>query len=346
MLYAATRNKSNIETAYKTIRLDCVGDGGLFTPFRMPVFEQRDILAMKSQTFGQNMAQVLNVFFSAGLTGWDIEFAVGRAPVQISTITHRIYIAESWHNSHWRFDHVVQLLSDRLRGDEGGEAPSNWVSIAVGIAALFASYGQLMATGQIEELDVCDVAVTTGDFAAPMAAWYARRMGLPVGNIICGCNDNGCVWDLLNHGQMATGGTAVRTVTPDADVALPRNLERLVYETLGMEENLRYLRCCATGGVYTVNELQLEQLRSGMFAAVISDSRVESIIHSVCRTSNYIFSPYAALAYGSLLDYRAKTGETRHVLLLAERSPTCDVERVAKFLRTDTSEVFRRMSEK
>lgn len=346
MLYAATRNKSDIETAYKTIHLDCTGDGGLFTPFRMPVFEKQDILAMKARSFGQNMAQVLNVFFSVGLTGWDIEFAIGRAPVQISTITHRIFIAESWHNSQWRFNHVVQLLSDRLRGDEGGQTPTNWVSIAVRIAALFASYGQLLTTEQIEEQDVFDVAVTTGDFAAPMAAWYARRMGLPVGNIICGCNDNGCVWDLLNHGQMTTGGIAVRTVTPEADVVVPRNLERLVYEILGIDETLRYLGCCRTGSIYSLDALQLEQLRTGLFAAVISDSRVESIIHSVYRTSNYIFSPYAALAYGSLLDYRAKTGETRNVLLLAERSPTCDVEQVARFLRADTSEVFRRMSEK
>lgn len=346
MLYAATRNKSDIETAYKTIHLDCTGDGGLFTPFRMPVFDRQDILSMKDQSFGQNMAQVLNVFFSVGLSGWDIEFAIGRSPVQISTIPHRIYIAESWHNSKWRFSHVVQLLSDRLRGDEGGQLPTNWVCIAVRIAALFASYGQLLATGQIEEQDVFDVAVTTGDFDAPMAAWYARRMGLPVGNIICGCNDNGCVWDLLNHGQMTTGGIAVKTATPDADVVIPRNLERLVYETLGMEETLRYLDCCRTGGVYSLDELQLDQLRTGFFAAVISDSRVESVIYSVYRTSNYIFSPYAALAYGSLLDYRAKTGETRNVLLLAERSPTCDVERVARFLRSDTSEVFRRMSDK
>ena len=346
MLYAATRNKRDIETAYKAIHLDCTGDGGLFTPFRMPVFSQQDILAMKDRAFGQNMAQVLNTFFSTGLTGWDIEFAIGRTPVQLAAITQRFYIAESWHNSQWRFDNVVQMLSDRLRGDDGGAVPSNWVCIAVRIAALFASYGQMLAAGCIDSQEILDVAVTTGDFAAPMAVWYARRMGLPVGNIICGCNANGCVWDLLNHGQMTTGTVAVRTVTPDADFALPRNLERLIYETLGMEENLRYLECCATGSIYTVNELQLEQLRSGMFAAVISDSRVESIIHSVCRTSNYIFSPYAALAYGSLLDYRAKTGESRNVLLLAERSPTCDVERVAEFLRTDTSEVFRRMSGK
>lgn len=346
MLYAATRNKSSVETAYKTVHLDCAGDGGLFTPFRMPVFERQEILQLRSRTFGQNMAHVLNFFFSANLTGWDIEFAVGRNPVQISTIPHRIFIAESWHNSQWKFDHVVQLLSDRLRGDTGGEVPTNWVRIAVRIAALFASYGQLLAAEQVEEGDVIDVAVTTGDFSAPMAAWYSRRMGLPVGNILCGCNANGGVWDLLNHGEMSTGSIAVRTVTPDADVAVPRNLERLVFESLGMEENLRYLDCCRTGGVYTLNELQLEQLREGLFAAVISDSRVESIIHSVCRTNNYVFSPYAALAYGCLLDYRAKTGESRNVLLLAERSPTCDVERVAKFLRTDTSEVFRRMSDK
>ena len=346
MLYATTRNKSNVETAYKAIHLDSAGDGGLFTPFRMMAFDRQEIQEFKDRTFGQNMAYVLNYFFAAGLTGWDIEFSVGRNPVQVNTITHRILVAEAWHNSQYKFDYVVQMLSDRLRGEEAGQVPSNWVKIAVRIAALFATYGQLLASGQIEPDSVFDVAATAGDFASPMAAWYSRRMGLPVGNIICGCNDNGALWDLLNHGEMATGATAVRTVTPEADVAVPGNLERLIFEVLGMEENLRYLDCCRTGSLYVLEESQLEQLRAGFFAAVISDSRVESIIHSVYRTSNYVFSPYAALAYGSLLDYRVKTGESRNVLLLAERSPTCDVERVAGFLRTDTSEVFRRVSEK
>ena len=346
MLYATTRDKSSVETAYKAIHLDCAGDGGLFVPFRLEALESHQIAELKDRSFGQNMAHILNIFFSCGLTGWDIEFAIGRNPVQMHTITHRILIAESWHNSQWKFDHVVQLISDRLRKDEEGERPGSWVCVAVRIASLFATYGQLMATGQVEPMAVLDVAVTTGDFAAPMAAWYARKMGLPVGNIVCGCNANGGLWDLLHYGQMATGGVAAMTVTPEADVVVPRNLERLVYETLGMDETQRFLACCHLGGGYDLDPEQLERLRSGIFAAVISDSRVESVIHSVYRTSNYIFSPYTALAYGSLLDYRAKTGESRNVLLLAERSPTCDVERVARFLRTDTSEVFRLMSEK
>ena len=335
-----------METAYKAIHLDTAGDGGLFVPFRMVPWDKEEIWALKDRTFGQNMAQVLNFFFSTGLTGWDIEFATGRSPIRIDTIPRRIFVAEAWHNSHWKLEHLVRLISERLQGDEKVEAPANWVRLAVHIAAIFAAYGNLLATGQAEPDQVLDVAVTTGDFTAPMAAWYARQMGLPLGNILCGCNSNGVLWDLLNHGQMSTGNVAVKTVTPEADVVIPRNLERLIYETLGMEEVQCYLACCHRGDAYTLEEAQLQTLKNGLFAAVVSDSRVESITYSVYRSTNYVFSPYTALAYGALTDYRARTGETRPVLLLAERSPTCDVETVARFLRVDTTTVFRRMSEK
>ena len=344
MLYTTPRSKSNIETAYKASHQDCAADGGLFTPFRMVQFSKEEILALKDHSFGQNMADVLNHFFGCSLSGWDIEFAIGRSPVKFQTITHRILIAESWHNSQWKLDHVVQLLSDRIRGDDAGCLPSNWMTIAVRIALLFAIYGQLVATEQIADCAELDVAVTAGDFASPMAAWYARQMGLPVGNIICGCNANGGVWDLLHHGTLSTGGISVKTLTPEADVVVPRNLERLVYESLGMEENLNYLDRCRAGSVYTLAEEPFELLRKGMFAAVISDTRIRSIIHSVFRTSNYVFGPYTALAYGSLLDYRAKTGESRAALLLSERSPICDSEVVAQAMQIPVSELFKRIN--
>lgn len=344
MLYATTRSKSNVETAHKSIHLDCAGDGGLFTPFQATHFSHDEILQLKDRGFGQNMANILNHFFGCGLSGWDVEFAIGRSPVKINTIPHRILIAESWHNNQWKFNYVVQMLSDRLRKENAGEIPTNWVGVAVRIAAFFGIYGQLLAAGQVEAETELDVAVTTGDFVAPIAAWYARSMGLPIGNIICGCNANGGVWDLLHHGEMSTGGVAVKTCTPEADVVVPRNLERLVYETLGMEENNRFLECCRKGSLYALTEEQLEVLHKGMFAAVISDSRVNTILHSVYRTSNYVFSPYGALAYGSLLDYRAKTGESRAALLLTERGPICDSEQVARAMQIPMSELIKRIN--
>lgn len=346
MLYAATRSKNNVETAYKTIHQDCCSDGGLFVPFRMPSYTVSEIVALANKSFGQNVADILNTFFSVGLTGWDVEFAIGRMPLKIDSISHRILIAEWWHNSQWRFDHLVQAMSDRLRTENQGSEPTNWVQIAVRIAVLFGTYGMLLSNGQTEVNTVLDVAVTSGDFAMPMAVWYARQMGLPIGNIVCGCNANGSVWDLLHKGEMPTSDMATKTCTPDVDIALPRNLERLICGTLGHEEVCRYLDCCRTGALYVPGEEDFERLHSGMFASVISDERVQSSIYSVARTSGYVFGPYSALGYCSLLDYRAKTSESRNALLITERSPSCDVELVAKFMQVDVPEVFRRISNK
>ena len=346
MLYAATRSKNDVETAYKTIHQDCANDGGLFVPFRMPAYTVSEICALAKQSFGQNIADLLNTFFSVGLTGWDVEFAIGRAPMKLDQISHRILIAEWWHNSQWRFDQLVQAISDRLRTEKQGAEPTNWVQIAVRIAVLFATYGQLLSNGQVDVHTPLDVAVTSGDFAMPMAVWYARQMGLPVGNIVCGCNANGGVWDLLHKGEMPTNDVAVKTYTPDVDIALPRNLERLICATIGYEQTHRYLDCCRTGAMYMPGEEDFEKLRSGMFASVISDERVQSSIYSVARTSGYVFGPYSALAYCSLLDYRAKTSESRNALLITEKSPTCDVELVAKCMQVDVPEVFRRIGGK
>lgn len=346
MLYATTRSNHDVQTAYKAIHQDCSADGGLFVPFRMPAYSRTELASLADKSFGQNVADVLNAFFACGLTSWDVEFAIGRMPVQVDTISHRILIAEWWHNSQWRFDHLVQALSDRLRTEKQGMPATNWVQIAVRIAVLFGTYGMLLSNGQVDVHTSLDVAVTSGDFAMPMAAWYARQMGLAIGNVVCGCNANRSVWDLLHKGEMCTSETARKTCTPDVDVSLPRDLERLLCATLGHEEVRRYLECCRLGAVYIPTTEGLAKLHDGIFASVISDERVRNSIYNVARTSGYVFGPYSALAYASLLDYRAKTSESRNALLITERSPTCDVELVAKFMQVDVPEVFRRISGK
>lgn len=339
MLYATTRDNHTIETAYKVIHTDCAADGGLYVPFRLPSFTPEEIAALASRSFSENVAQMLNIFFGVGLTSWDVEFCIGRAPVKMSTITHRILIAEAWHNNQWKMEHVIRALSDRLRKSPGGVG--NWVEIAIRISILFAIYGQILSTGQAEQDIDLDVAVTSEDFAMPMSAWYARQMGLPLNNIICGCNANGSIWDLLHRGEMSCGAISAKTNTPDADIVIPRNLERLVHATLGREAVHHFLDRVQTGSAYSPENESFETFRNGMFASVISDSRVRNIIHSVYRTSNYVFGPYSALSYGSLLDYRAKTGESRPVLLLCERSPICDSELVASAMQVEVPELIK-----
>lgn len=331
MLYRTTRSKHDVVTAYKTVHTDCYVDGGLFLPFRMPKVNKVQIEELTDSSATQTIANVLNELFSCALTAWDVEVAIGRNPIRMATVGRQITAVEHWLGNGERVTSMVQVLSDRIGGN--GEEPTNWMEIAVRIALLFASYGKLRASSVLKSGQKLDVATATEDFTMPIAAWYAREMGLPVGEIICGCNANGGFWDLLNRGEFSTGERAVPTWTPEANAIVPRNLERLIHGIFGVEENKRYLQCCSQGKTYTLSQEQLEEFDRGLFAAVISDSRVATIIPGVYRTRNYVLSPYAALAYGSVQDFRATTGEERPTLLIADHSPIKDSALVSRLLQ-------------
>ena len=162
-----------------------------------------------------------------------------------------------------------------------------------------------------------------------MTLWYAKEMGLPVGNIICSCNENCALWDFLNHGELKTDTQPIRTTTPLADVGLPQELERLIYGYFDWDGAKEFLQICRNKGLYIPPAEAFTHLRNGLFSAVVSRSRVDVLISSVYRTNSYLIGPYTALAYGGLTDYRAKTGESRTAVILAERAPAQDAAVVA-----------------
>ena len=332
MLYVTTRNKTDAYTSYHALCNDSGPNGGMYVPYQLPRLSEEQIGSLKDKSFGQCVADILNLFFSARLEALDVDFCVGKCPAKLVPMSHKIVVAETWHNPDWDFASTVRNLTARMRGADGSSgAPSNWAWIAIRIAMLFGLFGEISRSLHLASDEKLDVAVATGDFTAPMAVWYAQQMGLPVGTIICGCGENGSVWDLLHHGELHT----------DADV--PVGLEQLIFGTLGWEHTRDYCEVCLRRGVYTVGEETLEKLRSGMFAAVVSRKRMESVIHSVYRTNTYMLGPDAALAYGGLQDYRASTGETRPSLILAERSAVCAAETVANALGITTGELKDRM---
>lgn len=314
MLYVTTRNKFDTYTVHKANQSDRGPDGGLFLPFRMPALSKEDLRALTEQPFCQRVANILNLFFNAQLTAWDVELCGGKNPIALVGMSLRILVAELWHNTDLDYAGLESRLAARICGYENSERKAtSWVGIAIRISMLFAIYGEL------PDNTVFDIAVATEDFGVPMAAWHARQMGLPIGNIICS-HDNASVWNLLHQGQVRT------------DEDLPENLERLIMATQGIEENLRYCEICESGRIYTTRPGTLDELRQGMYATVCSQDRVSALIPSVYRMANYIMSPKTALAYSGLQDYRAKTGENRLALVMADRCPIGDSKTVATYM--------------
>lgn len=331
MLYVTTTEKNDAYTAARTFLEDRGPDGGLFAPRQIPVFSEEELSAFVQESFGERIAKILNIFFSTKLTGWDVDSGIGRCPVKAATMSHRILLLELWQNLDGSYERLEKILAEKIRNDGNPQLRvSSWLRIAIRIALLFAACAELVRSKTLDWETEMDVAVVSGDLSGVVSLWYARRMGLPVANIICSCNENCALWDLLNHGAMKTDIQLMRTTTPLADVRVPVELERLIYGTLGREEATEFLHICQIKGLYVPPAEEFESLRNGLFAAVVSRARVDVLISSVYRTNSYVIGPYTALAYGGLTDYRAKTGESRVALILADRSPAQDAAVVAQ----------------
>lgn len=337
MLYVTTRNNRDAFTAQRTLTENRCSDGGLYLPFHTPKLPDEQIASLADRSFNQNVADILNLLFNTKLTSWDIDFCTGRYPVRLAPLSHRIQIAEAWHNPDWEYSRMVNGLAACLCRE--GCFPSNWLKIAVRIAVLFGIFGELQRTG----INSADISVVSGDFSAPISAWYARQWGLPIQNIVCCCNENNQLWDLFCHGHLRTDAVSLQTSIPEADISLPDDLERLIYACGGTAEVNRYLEACRQGLLYYPGELILSKLRKGQYISVVSSQRVETTIPSVYRTHGYLLSPGSALAYAGLLDYRAKTGSTQPAIVFSEKNPVCTAAFVANTLGISEEEFKRHL---
>lgn len=313
MLYLSTRNTTDCYTAYRALNESQTPDGGLYVPFRLQRFSDKELLELRAQTPCDAIARVLNLLFGVGLTGWDVECVVGRSPVKPEAVNQRLLFAEFWRNPNGSVKYLVHNLYRRMTAKEYPyDIPSGWAYIAIEIALLFGLY---VAVESIPTQGL-DVAVEIGNFADIAAIEYAKQMGLPINTTVCTVDENSAVWDLFAKGDFNTGATTEQ----------PKYMECFLFVRLGKDAVLRYLDSCERKRIYRVDEEQLHTLNENIFCSVVSSNRVDSIISGMYRANGYAIDPHTAMAYGGLQDYRANSGLNRDTLILAKFRPDLDRE--------------------
>ena len=68
------------------------------------------------------------------------------------------------------------------------------------IVYYFSSYAELVKNNEIEIGDKINVVVPTGNFGNILAAYYAKKMGLPIAKFICASNENNVLTDFIKTG--------------------------------------------------------------------------------------------------------------------------------------------------
>ena len=80
-------------------------------------------------------------------------------------------------------------------------------------------------------------------------------------------------------------------------------------------------------------------MRRDTHASVVGSKRILSAIPNLYNTNSYLPGLYTALAYSGLLDYRARTGESRLAIVLSEQSPVCHAQVVAAAMGMEPEEL-------
>ena len=165
-----------------------------------------------------------------------------------------------------------------------------------------------------------------------LAGVYLKQMGFPVGKIICCCNENNSPWELVHLGQLRTDGVCEKTRTPLADVVLPMGMEHLLYCMGGPKPAVEYAKVSYMGLAYEPEQSLLRQMQRALFVGVTSESRLSLTLTGVLKNYDCLLSPYTAILYAGVQDYRSKAGENRRALLLSERSPEPDGDTISMLL--------------
>ncbi len=105
----------------------------------------------------------------------------------------------------------------------------NWARIAAQIAYYVAA---ALALGAPER--EVRFAVPTGNFGNVLAAWAARRMGVPIGKLIVASNRNDILARFLAANDMSIRPVEA-SLSPSMDIGVSSNFERLLFELVGRD---------------------------------------------------------------------------------------------------------------
>ena len=139
-------------------------------------------------------------------------------------------------------------------------------------------------------------AVPTGNFGNVYAAYCARQMGLPIGDLLIATNKNDIVSRFFQTGRLEKHETHP-TLSNAMDIQVSSNFERFLFDLLGRDadKTANAMHEFATAGRYIIAP-GLHNKAQGIFAsASVSDDETLQTIQSIYRDFHYIADPHTAV---------------------------------------------------
>lgn len=196
-----------------------------------------------------------------------------------------------------------QAFAEELATEHGLSLSSansiNWGRLLPQIVYYFSAYADLVAREALAMGEPLDICVPSGNFGDILGAYYAKRMGLPAGRLICASNTNHILTDFFSTGVYdILDRSLVKTASPSMDILISSNLERLLFEvTRDGEQVAAWMKDLAEQRAFEVDQTTLEALRSDFAADWVDTDTCLKAIGRVFEENGYLMDPHTAVAW-------------------------------------------------
>jgi threonine synthase len=193
-------------------------------------------------------------------------------------------------NSELRSGHHIELSSANS---------INWGRLLPQIVYYVSAYADVVAGGALEPGAPLDVCVPTGNFGNILAGLYAKRMGVPIGRLLCASNENNVLADFIATGTYSISDRPfVTTPSPSMDILISSNLERGLFELCGDPDRIRaWMADLSSSGAFTVDPETRAAMQELFVGDFVSNDESLAAIRGVLADTGRLLDPHTAVAW-------------------------------------------------
>ncbi len=191
-------------------------------------------------------------------------------------------------------DMVKAMFNDQAFRDElnlSAVNSINWARIMAQIVYYVAAATALGAPGREVAF-----AVPTGNFGNVYAAFAARRLGLPISQLVVGSNTNDILTRFFETGEMVMG-QVVPTLSPSMDIQVSSNFERYLFDLFGEDAGEVRARMGAfrQSGRFSVDSARMTAIRTLFAGYRLDDEGTRQVIRRIYQETGELIDPHSAI---------------------------------------------------
>jgi threonine synthase len=142
--------------------------------------------------------------------------------------------------------------------------------------------------------------VPTGNFGDILAGYIAKKMGVPINQLIIATNENDILTRTFETGRYEIDAVK-KTHSPSMDIQISSNFERLLFDLYNRDGNqIRLLmEQLKQSQGFMIEENLLNQAKGLFAAARVSNDETLEIIKNVYEQTGMLLDPHTAVGYGA-----------------------------------------------